>query len=152
MGLSLRDPPPPKTRTPPRNVIFFASPMGNQRLQRRLLGTRWSQMLVFNSTAGGGVVKKTPVHGVLCSVLKSTIVIPVGGRGRKTLKTPRCRVFVSCRNIITIEFLREAGVLGQRPKKPGEFYLYASVLSVSLGKFLIQNICIYQFFFCHLRF
>ena len=32
--------------------------MGNQRLQRRLLGTRWSQMLAFNSNAGGGVVKK----------------------------------------------------------------------------------------------
>ena len=69
MGLSLRDPPPQETGTPPRNVIFSASPTGNQRLQRRFLGTRWSQMLVFNSNAGGGVVKKTSkVQGVLCRV------------------------------------------------------------------------------------
>ena len=61
-GTFVKGPPPAqKTRTPPpRNVIIFVSPMKNQRLQRWLLGTRWSQMLVFNSSAGVGVVKKIP--------------------------------------------------------------------------------------------
>ena len=75
MGLSLRDPP-----SPPRNVFFFASPMGNQRLQRRLLGTRWPQMLIFNSNAGGEVVEKTLVQGVVYRVLESTTEAPVAER------------------------------------------------------------------------
>ena len=127
--------------------------MGNQRLQRRLLGTRWSQMLVFSSNAGGGVVKKTSkVQGVLsllCRVLESTIETPVGGRCRETLKTPRCMGFL-CNVVILLplKFLLEAGVVGQRPKNGR-----TSVLSVCIcivGHFKFGQI--YLCFVGHLKF
>ena len=78
-------------------------------------------MLVFDSNAGGGVVKKktSKVQGVLCRVLESTIETPVGGRCRETLKTPRCMGFlcdVVILLLLPLQYLLEAGFAGQRPK------------------------------------
>ena len=93
-------------------------------------------MLVFNSNAGGGVVKtNSKVQGVMCRVLESIVDTLVTWRCKTIWKLQNVRVL---RNVFTIEL--PAGNWSPWPEAPKRAIFFLSVCICIVGHFLLgQN-------------